>query len=124
MLILGALSGKRRESVGSSSSVQRFDWLIPSYVTPTVKRELRTERMEFNIWLCVIVIIVVAILCYLVLNRKIVDVKGKKVLITGSASGIGRMLAGDMAKKVSHLSFLSNVGSDCRDVGHQRFDAR
>lgn len=80
--------------------------------------------MEFNMWLCVIAIIVVAVLCYLVLHRKIVDVKGKKVLITGSASGIGRMLAGDMAKKVSQLSFLSNVGSDRRDVGHQRFDAR
>ena len=77
--------------------------------------------MEFNMWLCVIAIIVVAVLCYLVLHRKIVDVKGKKVLITGSASGIGRMLAGDMAKKVSQLS---NVGSDRRDVGHQRFDAR
>ena len=56
--------------------------------------------------------------------KRIGDVKGKKVLITGSASGIGRMLAGDMAKKVSQLSFLSNVGSDRRDVGHQRFDAR
>ena len=34
-------------------------------------------------------------------KRKVIDLKGKKVLITGSASGIGRMLAGDMVKKVT-----------------------
>ena len=58
--------------------------------------------MEFNTWLCVVAILAVVILVYLVVNRKIVDVKGKRVLITGSASGIGRMLAGDMAKKVPY----------------------
>lgn len=34
-------------------------------------------------------------------KRKVIDLRGKKVLITGSASGIGRMLAGDMVKKVT-----------------------
>ena len=58
--------------------------------------------MEFNAWLCAVAILAIALLVYLVVNRKIVDVKGKRVLITGSASGIGRMLAGDMAKRVPH----------------------
>ncbi len=35
------------------------------------------------------------------LKRKVIDLQGKKVLITGAASGIGRMLANDMVKKVS-----------------------
>lgn len=78
--------------------------------------------MEFNIWLCVVVVFAIALLIYLVVNRKIVDVKGKRVLITGSASGIGRMLAGDMAKKVPYETLFSSVGSDRSDVGHQRFD--
>ena len=34
------------------------------------------------------------------LRRKVIDLKDKKVLITGAASGIGRMLSEDMVKKV------------------------
>ena len=49
------------------------------------------------------ILIAVVILCVArrVLRRKVVHLKGKKVLITGSASGIGRMLANDMVKKVT-----------------------
>ena len=41
------------------------------------------------------------------MKRKVIDLKDKKVLITGAASGIGRMLSEDMAKKVlsSETSF-------------------
>ena len=48
------------------------------------------------------ILTVVVILCVVrrLLRRKVVHLKGKKVLITGSASGIGRMLANDMVKKV------------------------
>ena len=67
-----------------------------------VKTNLKKSGMEFNAWLCAVAILAIALFVYLVVNRKIVDVKGKRVLITGSASGIGRMLAGDMAKKVPH----------------------
>ena len=50
------------------------------------------------LWI-LIVIVVLCVACR-VLLRKVVHLKGKKVLITGSASGIGRMLANDMVKKV------------------------
>lgn len=52
----------------------------------------------------VLVYIILAIVFLYVLNRllkrKVIDLKDKKVLITGAASGIGRMLSEDMAKKV------------------------
>ena len=35
------------------------------------------------------------------MKRKVIDLRGQKVLITGAASGIGRMLSQDMVKKVS-----------------------
>lgn len=47
--------------------------------------------------------IVICILIYVlrrIFQKKVVELKDKKVLITGAASGIGRMLAGDMVKKV------------------------
>lgn len=54
---------------------------------------------------CVFLIIVIVLVALHLCRRKVIDLKGKKVLITGSASGIGRMLAGDMVRKVffSHL---------------------
>lgn len=51
------------------------------------------------LWLLAVVV-VLCIACRL-LRQKVVHLKGKKVLITGSASGIGRMLANDMVKKVT-----------------------
>ena len=49
---------------------------------------------------CIIALIAIALVVARLFKRKVIDLKGKKVLITGSASGIGRMLAGDMVKKV------------------------
>ena len=58
----------------------------------------------------VLVYIILAIVFLYVLNRllkrKVIDLKDKKVLITGAASGIGRMLSEDMAKKVFYLNQL------------------
>ena len=50
-------------------------------------------------WICVIVLLCLWALRNL-FRRKVVDVMNKNVLITGAASGIGRMLANDMVKKV------------------------
>ena len=49
--------------------------------------------------ICIIVLLCIWALRNL-FRKKVVDVKGKNVLITGAASGIGRMLANDMIKKV------------------------
>ena len=57
------------------------------------------NQMVPALWLLAVVV-VLCIACRL-LRRKVVHLKGKKVLITGSASGIGRMLANDMVKKVT-----------------------
>ena len=59
--------------------------------------------METSTLLYVVLIITFLILLRRVLRRKVINLKQKKVLITGAASGIGRMLAGDMAKKVCEL---------------------
>ena len=48
----------------------------------------------------IIALIAIVLVVARLFKRKVIDLKGKKVLITGSASGIGRMLAGDMVKKV------------------------
>lgn len=45
--------------------------------------------------------IVFLLLLRRLMKRKVIDLRGQKVLITGAASGIGRMLAQDMVKKVS-----------------------
>ena len=45
--------------------------------------------------------IVFLLLLRRLMKRKVIDLRGQKVLITGAASGIGRMLSQDMAKKVS-----------------------
>ncbi|KAK8820136.1 hypothetical protein WA577_006203 [Blastocystis sp. JDR] len=75
--------------------------------------------MEFNAWLCAVAILAIALFVYLVVNRKIVDVKGKRVLITGSASGIGRMLAGDMAKKGAIVVMWDINGSMLEDAANE-----
>ena len=49
--------------------------------------------------ICIIILLCVWALRKL-FRKKVVDVKGKNVLITGAASGLGRMLANDMIKKV------------------------
>lgn len=45
--------------------------------------------------------IVFLLLLRRLMKRKVIDLRGQKVLITGAASGIGRMLSQDMVKKVS-----------------------
>lgn len=52
---------------------------------------------------CIYFAIIIVVVCVLrrLLKKKVIELKGKKVLITGAASGIGRMLANDMVKKVS-----------------------
>lgn len=45
--------------------------------------------------------IVFLLLLRRLMKRKVIDLRGQKVLITGAASGIGRMLSQDMVKKVT-----------------------
>ena len=45
--------------------------------------------------------IVFLLLLRRLMKRKVIDLRGQKVLITGAATGIGRMLSQDMVKKVS-----------------------
>ena len=75
----------------------------------------------------VLVYIILAIVFLYVLNRllkrKVIDLKDKKVLITGAASGIGRMLSEDMAKKGAVLilwdineSMLQSTVKDLKEI--------
>ena len=59
------------------------------------------------IWVYFVLAIVFLYVLSRLMKRKVIDLKDKKVLITGAASGIGRMLSEDMAKKVlsSETSF-------------------
>ncbi|KNB41867.1 epidermal retinol dehydrogenase [Blastocystis sp. subtype 4] len=52
-----------------------------------------------SFWVYFAIFIVVVYVLRRLLKRKVIDLQGKKVLITGAASGIGRMLANDMVKK-------------------------
>lgn len=52
-------------------------------------------------FICIFLAIIAVCVLRRFFQKKVVDLKEKKVLITGAASGIGRMLAGDMVKKVS-----------------------
>ena len=54
-----------------------------------------------SFWVYFAIFIVVVYVLRRLLKRKVIDLQGKKVLITGAASGSGRMLANDMVKKVS-----------------------
>lgn len=54
--------------------------------------------------------IVFLLLLRRLMKRKVIDLRGQKVLITGAASGIGRMLAQDMVKKVTVRAEV-----DCRE---------
>ena len=55
--------------------------------------------MSYCIYFAIFIVVVYVL--RRLLKRKVIELQGKKVLITGAASGIGRMLANDMVKKVS-----------------------